>query len=168
MYDVYICQKQATIVKICFTTCLMSIYGFSISRQKYHVVFWRLKFKYILYYFYANLLSKLLSVVHVDWCGGGGVLAEIVGMGATVSASDASAAFGGRTSTRKGMFRTVGQTYKEQLTRLMQTLNNTSPNFVRCIIPNHEKKVSNSVRCYLRHHYTVWLKALYLGRPRLQ
>jgi len=69
------------------------------------------------------------------------VPAEIVGMGATVSASDASAAFGGRTSTRKGMFRTVGQTYKEQLTRLMQTLNNTSPNFVRCIIPNHEKKV---------------------------
>jgi len=68
------------------------------------------------------------------------LLAEIVGMGATVSASDASAAFGGRT-TRKGMFRTVGQTYKEQLTRLMQTLNNTSPNFVRCIIPNHEKKV---------------------------
>jgi len=68
------------------------------------------------------------------------VLAEIVGMGATVSAGDASAAFGGRT-TRKGMFRTVGQTYKEQLTRLMQTLNNTSPNFVRCIIPNHEKKV---------------------------
>jgi len=68
------------------------------------------------------------------------MLAEIVGMGATVSASDASAAFGGR-STRKGMFRTVSQTYKEQLTRLMQTLNNTNPNFVRCIIPNHEKKV---------------------------
>jgi len=68
------------------------------------------------------------------------MLAEIVGMGATVSASDASSAFGGR-ATRKGMFRTVGQTYKEQLTRLMQTLNNTSPNFVRCIIPNHEKKV---------------------------
>lgn len=43
--------------------------------------------------------------------------------------------------TRKGMFRTVGQTYKEQLTRLMQTLNNTNPNFVRCILPNHDKKV---------------------------
>ncbi|KAM4631866.1 myosin-11 isoform 3-T3 [Discoglossus pictus] len=42
--------------------------------------------------------------------------------------------------TKKGMFRTVGQLYKEQLTKLMTTLRNTSPNFVRCIIPNHEKR----------------------------
>ncbi|XP_076027273.1 myosin-9-like [Genypterus blacodes] len=41
---------------------------------------------------------------------------------------------------RKGMFRTVGQLYKEQLGNLMATLRNTNPNFVRCIIPNHEKK----------------------------
>ena len=47
--------------------------------------------------------------------------------------------FGSR--TRKGMFRTVGQLYKEQLAKLMATLRNTNPNFVRCIIPNHEKKV---------------------------
>ena len=62
--------------------------------------------------------------------------AEIVGMGA---AATSDTAFGSR--TRKGMFRTVGQTYKEQLHKLMNTLNNTNPNFVRCIIPNHEKKV---------------------------
>lgn len=48
-------------------------------------------------------------------------------------------AFGAR--TRKGMFRTVSQLYKEQLSKLMVTLRNTNPNFVRCIIPNHEKKV---------------------------
>ncbi|XP_063790445.1 myosin-11 isoform X3 [Pseudophryne corroboree] len=42
--------------------------------------------------------------------------------------------------TKKGMFRTVGQLYKEQLAKLMTTLRNTSPNFVRCIIPNHEKR----------------------------
>ncbi|CAP23200.2 Protein CBR-NMY-1 [Caenorhabditis briggsae] len=47
-------------------------------------------------------------------------------------------AFGMR--SRKGMFRTVSQLHKEQLTKLMTTLRNTSPHFVRCIIPNHEKK----------------------------
>lgn len=38
------------------------------------------------------------------------------------------------------MFRTVSQLYKEQLAKLMVTLRNTNPNFVRCIIPNHEKR----------------------------
>ncbi|KAK7484698.1 hypothetical protein BaRGS_00024106 [Batillaria attramentaria] len=61
--------------------------------------------------------------------------AEIVGMGA---AAAVDTMFGSR--TRKGMFRTVGQLYKEQLNKLMATLRNTNPNFVRCIIPNHEKK----------------------------
>ncbi|XP_051571516.1 myosin-11-like isoform X1 [Myxocyprinus asiaticus] len=42
--------------------------------------------------------------------------------------------------SKKGMFRTVGQLYKESLGKLMTTLHNTQPNFVRCIIPNHEKR----------------------------
>jgi len=63
------------------------------------------------------------------------LVAEIVGLGAAQS-SDST--FGAR--TRKGMFRTVGQLYKEQLSKLMVTLRNTNPNFVRCIIPNHEKR----------------------------
>merc|ERR1719458_1406335 len=61
--------------------------------------------------------------------------AEIVGM-AQQAMSDTQ--FGAR--ARKGMFRTVSQLYKEQLSKLMVTLRNTNPNFVRCIIPNHEKK----------------------------
>ncbi|XP_047455910.1 myosin-10 isoform X6 [Mugil cephalus] len=46
----------------------------------------------------------------------------------------------GGLKTKKGMFRTVGQLYKESLTKLMATLRNTNPNFLRCIIPNHEKR----------------------------
>ncbi|XP_030063972.1 myosin-10 isoform X1 [Microcaecilia unicolor] len=52
----------------------------------------------------------------------------------------AETAFGAAYKTKKGMFRTVGQLYKESLTKLMATLRNTNPNFVRCIIPNHEKR----------------------------
>merc|ERR1719431_354416 len=61
--------------------------------------------------------------------------AEIVGM-AQQAMTDSQ--FG--RVTKKGMFRTVSQLYKEQLAKLMVTLRNTNPNFVRCIIPNHEKK----------------------------
>ncbi|CAB1344652.1 unnamed protein product [Coregonus sp. 'balchen'] len=52
----------------------------------------------------------------------------------------AETTFGATYKTKKGMFRTVGQLYKESLTKLMATLRNTNPNFVRCIIPNHEKR----------------------------
>lgn len=48
--------------------------------------------------------------------------------------------FGPARAVRKGMMRTVSQLYKESLIRLMSVLQNTNPNFVRCIIPNHEKK----------------------------
>merc|ERR1719367_920608 len=61
--------------------------------------------------------------------------AEIVGM-AQQAMTDTQ--FG--RVTKRGMFRTVSQLYKEQLSKLMVTLRNTNPNFVRCIIPNHEKK----------------------------
>ncbi|OWA52979.1 Myosin heavy chain, non-muscle [Hypsibius exemplaris] len=60
---------------------------------------------------------------------------EIVGMG---DVAGMESQFGAK--TRKGMFRTVGATYKEQLAKLMVTLRNTTPNFVRCILPNLEKK----------------------------
>lgn len=66
-------------------------------------------------------------------------------------------AFGAAYKTKKGMFRTVGQLYKEQLSKLMATLRNTNPNFVRCIIPNHEKRVSfKEVTVTLG---TIWAKS---------
>ncbi|KAM6913340.1 myosin-14-like [Lycodopsis pacificus] len=61
---------------------------------------------------------------------------RVVGLETMTKMSESSAP----TRSKKGMFRTVGQLYKESLGRLMTTLHNTQPNFVRCIIPNHEKK----------------------------
>ncbi|XP_053546603.1 myosin-10 [Bombina bombina] len=63
---------------------------------------------------------------------------RIVGLDQVSNMSDMS--FGSSYKTKKGMFRTVGQLYKESLAKLMSTLRNTNPNFVRCIIPNHEKR----------------------------
>ncbi len=65
-------------------------------------------------------------------------LAEIVGLSAA-DPNDATSNL--KANIKKGMFRTVGQLYKEQLTKLMGTLKNTNPNFVRCILPNQQKKV---------------------------
>jgi len=41
---------------------------------------------------------------------------------------------------------------QEQLNKLMETLRATNPNFVRCIIPNHEKKVC----CAINFDLWVW------------
>ena len=60
----------------------------------------------------------------------------------SVSAGGASESpFGAPRVRKSGMFRTFGQFYREQLAKLMNTLENTNPNFVRCIIPNYKKKV---------------------------
>lgn len=69
----------------------------------------------------------------------GSAVDRIIGLDQVAGMSET--ALPGAFKTRKGMFRTVGQLYKEQLAKLMATLRNTNPNFVRCIIPNHEKKV---------------------------
>lgn len=47
---------------------------------------------------------------------------------------------GGRSRVKKGLFRTVAQRHKEQLTSLMTQLHSTHPHFVRCILPNHKKR----------------------------
>ncbi|XP_041672765.1 myosin-11-like [Cheilinus undulatus] len=64
-------------------------------------------------------------------------LDRVVGLETMTKMSESSPA---STKSKKGMFRTVGQLYKESLGKLMTTLHNTQPNFVRCIIPNHEKR----------------------------
>lgn len=45
-----------------------------------------------------------------------------------------------RNRVKKGLFRTVAQRHKEQLSTLMNQLHSTHPHFVRCILPNHRKK----------------------------
>lgn len=47
---------------------------------------------------------------------------------------------GGRSRVKKGLFRTVAQRHKENLSTLMSQLHSTHPHFVRCILPNHKKK----------------------------
>lgn len=45
-----------------------------------------------------------------------------------------------RNRVKKGLFRTVAQRHKEQLSSLMNQLHSTHPHFVRCILPNHKKR----------------------------
>ncbi|KAH9453195.1 hypothetical protein MJO29_012608 [Puccinia striiformis f. sp. tritici] len=47
---------------------------------------------------------------------------------------------GKRRGVKRGAFRTVGQRHKEQLTSLMNQLQSTQPHFVRCIVPNPDKR----------------------------
>ncbi|KAJ3820860.1 P-loop containing nucleoside triphosphate hydrolase protein [Lentinula raphanica] len=47
---------------------------------------------------------------------------------------------GKKRGMKKGAFRTVGQRHKEQLASLMGQLMATQPHFVRCIVPNTNKK----------------------------
>ena len=50
------------------------------------------------------------------------------------------AAVGRNSRVKKGLFRTVAQRHKEQLSQLMAQLHSTHPHFVRCILPNHKKR----------------------------
>lgn len=45
-----------------------------------------------------------------------------------------------RSRVKRGLFRTVAQRHKEQLSTLMNQLHSTHPHFVRCILPNHKKR----------------------------
>ncbi|XP_036445748.1 myosin-11 isoform X1 [Colossoma macropomum] len=65
---------------------------------------------------------------------------RVVGLETMAKMAKSDTSMPSASKSKKGMFRTVGQLYKESLGKLMTTLHNTQPNFVRCIIPNHEKR----------------------------
>lgn len=54
--------------------------------------------------------------------------------------SSAGFSAGKKRGIKKGAFRTVGQRHKEQLALLMAQLQATQPHFIRCIVPNVNKK----------------------------
>ncbi|ORY24050.1 P-loop containing nucleoside triphosphate hydrolase protein [Naematelia encephala] len=54
--------------------------------------------------------------------------------------SEDAAAGGVVKRVKRGAFRTVGQRHKEQLGQLMTQLSATQPHFVRCIVPNAQKR----------------------------
>lgn len=82
---------------------------------------------------------------------------RVVGLDTIAKMSDTS--MPSASKTKKGMFRTVGQLYKESLAKLMTTLHNTQPNFVRCIIPNHEKRVKKHALSSINHETWAFSKA---------
>nr|XP_018669541.1 myosin-10 isoform X2 [Ciona intestinalis] len=67
-------------------------------------------------------------------------MSKVVGLEQLQSSGSENKFSSGAYKTKRGMFRTVGALYKDQLQKLMSTLRNTNPNFVRCIIPNYEKR----------------------------
>ncbi|KIJ57109.1 hypothetical protein M422DRAFT_238679 [Sphaerobolus stellatus SS14] len=58
----------------------------------------------------------------------------------TENAATGTGSIGKKRILKKGAFRTVGQRHKEQLASLMAQLHSTQPYFVRCIVPNQNKK----------------------------
>ncbi|OAX41215.1 hypothetical protein K503DRAFT_848546 [Rhizopogon vinicolor AM-OR11-026] len=66
---------------------------------------------------------------------------DFTGVFADISlTSGAAFPAGKKRGVKKGAFRTVGQRHKEQLALLMAQLQATQPHFVRCIVPNVNKK----------------------------
>ncbi|KAJ1740431.1 class II myosin [Coemansia sp. RSA 989] len=86
----------------------------------------------------GNSSEPFVAQLYADYAdGGSGSTGDV--------ASAAGAGSGGArgrvpTTLKRGAFRTVGQRHKDQLNLLMAQLNSTQPHFVRCILPNAEKR----------------------------
>ena len=58
----------------------------------------------------------------------------------SIASSDIQSSSANSKMVKKGLFRTVAQRHRESLMTLMHELNQCRPHFVRCIVPNLEKK----------------------------
>ena len=65
---------------------------------------------------------------------------DYVGPLSDLPSSSVGFSLGKKRGVKKGTFRTVAQRHKEQLALLMAQLHATQPHFVRCIVPNVNKK----------------------------
>ncbi|KAJ1999370.1 class II myosin, partial [Coemansia thaxteri] len=86
----------------------------------------------------GNSSEPFVAQLYADYADGSGS-----GPGGDID-SNAGGSGGARsrvaTTLKRGAFRTVGQRHKDQLNMLMAQLNSTQPHFVRCILPNAEKR----------------------------
>ncbi|KAJ2785897.1 class II myosin [Coemansia javaensis] len=87
--------------------------------------------------FVAELYADYAGSGSDEGGGGGGG-----GGGSGGSSAGAGSAARGRVGTtlKRGAFRTVAQRHKDQLNLLMAQLGATQPHFVRCILPNSDKR----------------------------
>jgi hypothetical protein len=98
------------------------------------------------YYNVANFLEKNKDQVHADIVGvlRSSTLPLVQQLFEAPAADAPSKASRGRAATvaKKSAAKTLGAQFKQQLSELMETLNATSPHFIRCMKPN-DKKVGN-------------------------
>lgn len=69
-----------------------------------------------------------------------GLFSDYVDLSALPTGGQHTLTMGKKRTLKKGAFRTVAQRHKEQLSSLMMQLHATQPHFVRCIVPNNNKK----------------------------
>ncbi|XP_035695137.1 myosin-16-like isoform X1 [Branchiostoma floridae] len=98
---------------------------------------------------HLDLLAALFAEDATQESGGRNPARSLPKYGYIDVADRSSAA--GRKHKKSGAFQTVSAKHREQLNKLMTNLRNTSPHFVRCIIPN-EAKAAGEIDSFLVLH----------------